>query len=33
VEMVHEDDIEGCIQLMLASIKKLQAGQTFQYDK
>ena len=31
VEMVNKDDIEGCIQLMLASIKKLKEGQTFDY--
>jgi len=31
VEMVHEDDIEGCIQLMLAAVKGLESGQSFQY--
>lgn len=31
VEMVHEDDIEGCIQLMLAAVKGLKSGQSFQY--
>jgi putative aminopeptidase FrvX len=31
VEMVHEDDIEGCIQLMLAAVKGLETGQSFQY--
>lgn len=33
VEMVHEDDIEGCIQLMLASVKQLNAGKSFNYHK
>lgn len=33
VEMVHENDIEGCIQLMLASVKQLNAGQSFNYHK
>ena len=31
VEMVHEDDIEGCIQLMLAAVNGLESGQSFQY--
>lgn len=31
VEMVHKDDIEGCIQLMLAAVKGLESGQNFQY--
>ena len=31
VEMVHEDDIEGCIQLMLSAVKGLESGQSFQY--
>lgn len=31
VEMAHEDDIEGCIQLMLAAVKGLESGQSFQY--
>ena len=31
VEMVHEDDIEGCIQLMLAAVKGLESGKSFQY--
>jgi tetrahedral aminopeptidase len=31
VEMVHEDDIEGCIQLMLAAVQGLESGKNFQY--
>ncbi len=31
VEMVHEDDVESCIQLMLKSVSVLQSGQTFYY--
>ena len=31
VEMVHKDDIEGCIQLILAAVKGLESGQNFQY--
>jgi putative aminopeptidase FrvX len=32
VEMVHKDDIESCIQLMLAALKNLKAHQSFQYN-
>lgn len=32
VEMVHKDDVESCIQLMLAALKNLQANQSFQYN-
>jgi putative aminopeptidase FrvX len=32
VEMVHKDDVESCIQLMLAALKNLKAHQSFQYN-
>jgi putative aminopeptidase FrvX len=31
VEMVHHDDIQGCIDLMYYSVKALKAGQQFNY--
>lgn len=33
VEMVHKDDIEGCIQLMLNAVKSLNQEHTFEYSK
>jgi len=31
VEMVHQDDVEGCIQLILESLKNIKEGDDFSY--
>lgn len=33
VEMVHQDDVEDCIKLMVESLKKIKNGQDFRYIK
>ena len=31
VEMVHRDDVENCIRLILATLKNIQPGEDFKY--